>query len=113
MINELLTRFNLIKCKDTRVGNPREGVIGLSGGERKRLSIALEMLVEPTVIVLDEPTSGLDARTSRIIVDTLRQLAEWGMCHTHRHHHHQDSRYYAVYINHHLHCSSHLMIYTY
>lgn len=48
---------------------------GISGGEKKRTSIAFELISDPTVIMLDEPTSGLDSLTSFIIVDYLSELA--------------------------------------
>lgn len=49
---------------------------GISGGERKRTSIAFELISDPQVLMLDEPTSGLDSLTSFIIVDYLRKLAK-------------------------------------
>lgn len=57
--------MKLEKCMDTLVG----GVIvkGVSGGEKKRTSIAFELMSDPQVIFLDEPTSGLDSLTSYII----------------------------------------------
>lgn len=58
---------------DTIVGG--EGESGISGGERKRLAIAKELLGDPKVIFLDEPTSGLDAATSAGLVKFLRELA--------------------------------------
>ena len=55
------------------VGGPH--LKGISGGERKRTSIAFELIRDPQVIVLDEPTSGLDSLTSFIIVDYLSKYA--------------------------------------
>ncbi len=46
---------------------------GVSGGERKRTSIAIELIKQPDVLMLDEPTSGLDSFTSYIIVDKLKK----------------------------------------
>ncbi|XP_012064564.1 PREDICTED: ATP-binding cassette sub-family G member 4-like [Atta cephalotes] len=57
MVNDIAKRLNLSKCLDTLANK-------LSGGERKRLSIGVEMFVQPSVFLLDEPTSGLDSTDS-------------------------------------------------
>jgi ABC-type multidrug transport system ATPase subunit len=59
--------------KDLRVGSPLDKMI--SGGQRKRLNIALELIREPGVLFVDEPTSGLSSRDSEIIIDLLKTLA--------------------------------------
>lgn len=48
---------------------------GISGGERRRLNIGVELLMNPEILFLDEPTSGLDSYTSYIIVKLLKELA--------------------------------------
>lgn len=48
---------------------------GISGGEKKRTSIGLELIANPPVLILDEPTSGLDSFTAFIIVDILKRIA--------------------------------------
>jgi ABC-type multidrug transport system ATPase subunit len=58
-VQMLLDAFDLRKCASTKVGDSK--VKGISGGERKRLSIAIEVLTGPSLLFLDEPTSGLDA----------------------------------------------------
>ena len=58
---------------NTVVGNHL--IKGISGGEKKRTSIAFELISDPQVIVLDEPTSGLDSLTSFVIIQYLKNLA--------------------------------------
>ena len=72
----VLRELGLTPCADTIVGSPRSG--GLSGGEKRRLSIAIQVLTNPGVLLLDEPTSGLDAFTASNIVQALRKLADEG-----------------------------------
>lgn len=68
--------LGLARCRNTLVGGPL--LRGVSGGERKRVSIGQEMLVDPSLLLLDEPTSGLDSTTAQRIVATLRALARAG-----------------------------------
>ncbi|KAL0692675.1 hypothetical protein Bca4012_059855 [Brassica carinata] len=68
--------LGLTRCCNSVIGG---GLIrGISGGERKRVSIGQEMLVNPSLLLLDEPTSGLDSTTAARIVATLRSLARGG-----------------------------------
>lgn len=71
-IIELLKSLDLISTKDLKVGNVLEKTI--SGGQRKRLNIGLELLREPSVLFVDEPTSGLSSRDSENIMDLLKEL---------------------------------------
>jgi len=73
-INRLVRKFKLEKCLDVVVGGHL--LKGISGGERKRTSIAFELISDPGVVMLDEPTSGLDSLTSFIIIRYLKQLTE-------------------------------------
>jgi len=73
MVIRTLTDLGLFERKDLRVGNPLDQTI--SGGQRKRLNIALELIQEPAVLFLDEPTSGLSSRDSENIMDLLKELA--------------------------------------
>ncbi|XP_074567110.1 ABC transporter G family member 9 [Curcuma longa] len=72
----VLARVGLAACRDGIVGSTL--VRGVSGGERKRVSIAQEMLVDPSLLMLDEPTSGLDSTIAGMIVSTLWELAGAG-----------------------------------
>lgn len=70
---DLLKSIGLYETKDLKVGSPLEKTI--SGGQRKRLNIALELIREPQVLFVDEPTSGLSSRDSENIMDLLKELA--------------------------------------
>ncbi|CAB9497231.1 Putative white-brown complex homolog protein 30 [Seminavis robusta] len=76
IVTNLMAQLGLTKSADTIVGDTK--VRGLSGGERKRLSIAVEMISSPSLLFLDEPTSGLDSAAAASLVDKLRQLANQG-----------------------------------
>ena len=72
-VMELARNMKLDKCLETLVGG--QLIKGISGGEKKRTSIAFELISDPQVIMLDEPTSGLDSLTSFVIIDYLKKLA--------------------------------------
>jgi len=69
---ETLNSLGLFEAKDLKVGTPLDKTI--SGGQRKRLNIALELIREPSVLFVDEPTSGLSSRDSENIMDLLKEL---------------------------------------
>lgn len=71
-VSDVLNSTDLIEVKDLKVGNPIDNII--SGGQRKRLNIALEIIREPAVLFVDEPTSGLSSRDSEKIMDLLKLL---------------------------------------
>jgi len=71
VVNEVLEELEMTKHLDTRVDK-------LSGGQRKRASVALELLTGPSLLILDEPTSGLDPALDRQVMTMLRQLADAG-----------------------------------
>ncbi|MEN8202949.1 MAG: ATP-binding cassette domain-containing protein [Bacteroidota bacterium] len=73
IVESTLTNLGLAEIKDTQVGSPLNKKI--SGGQRKRLNIALELIREPAVLFLDEPTSGLSSRDSENILDLLKELS--------------------------------------
>ena len=72
-VNKTLQNLGLYEIKDIQVGSPLNKKI--SGGQRKRLNIALELIREPSVLFLDEPTSGLSSRDSENIMDLLKELS--------------------------------------
>ncbi|EJK47315.1 hypothetical protein THAOC_33977 [Thalassiosira oceanica] len=76
LVAKLMSDLGLTKSANTIVGNTK--VRGLSGGERKRLSIACEMIGGNSVLMLDEPTSGLDSYQAAQVLGTLRNLADQG-----------------------------------
>ena len=70
---EMLKSLGLYEIKDLKVGSPLNKKI--SGGQRKRLNIGLELIREPQVLFVDEPTSGLSSRDSENIMDLLKEMA--------------------------------------
>lgn len=72
-VKNTLLALGLYEIKDIQVGSPMNKKI--SGGQRKRLNIALELIREPSVLFVDEPTSGLSSRDSENIMDLLKELA--------------------------------------
>ena len=83
----MLKEVGLLDCADTRVGNAF--VRGLSGGQKKRLSLATALLKGPQVVFMDEPTSGLDAAAAASIMAFIKIMAArcpmffilWGVRH--------------------------------
>ena len=73
---EVIKMMNLTKCADTYLGSAL--IKGVSGGEKKRACIAMELITNPSVIFLDEPTSGLDSYNAYSVCRTLKSLAESG-----------------------------------
>ena len=69
---EALNSLGLFEARNLKVGTPLDKTI--SGGQRKRLNIALELIREPSVLFVDEPTSGLSSRDSENIMDLLKEL---------------------------------------
>ena len=75
-VEKIIKELALVKCRKTLIGG---GLVkGLSGGERKRTSIGVELITDPSIIFLDEPTSGLDSFTAKRIVKMLVSLAAKG-----------------------------------
>ncbi|GMM33720.1 hypothetical protein DASC09_010450 [Saccharomycopsis crataegensis] len=76
LIDSIINELGLKDCKHTMVGNHLHK--GLSGGEKRRLSIAIQLLSNPSLLFLDEPTTGLDAHSAILLVHTLKNLAKKG-----------------------------------
>jgi ABC-type multidrug transport system ATPase subunit len=75
-VEKLIRQFGLEKCADSKIGSVEQK--GISGGERKRTSIAYEIISNPPIVIIDEPTTGMDSFTSLVIVKYLKQLAKTG-----------------------------------
>lgn len=76
VVEEVILELGLKECADTRIGNHQHK--GCSGGEKRRTSIGVQLLSNPSVLFLDEPTTGLDATTAFQLVRTLKGLAKKG-----------------------------------
>uniref|UniRef100_A0A673Z8E9 Broad substrate specificity ATP-binding cassette transporter ABCG2 n=1 Tax=Salmo trutta TaxID=8032 RepID=A0A673Z8E9_SALTR len=75
-VNDLITELGLTKVADAKVGT--EMIRGISGGERKRTNIGMELIIDPSVLFLDEPTTGLDASTANSVLLLLKRMANQG-----------------------------------
>ncbi|BBN16152.1 ATP-binding cassette, subfamily G (WHITE), member 2 [Marchantia polymorpha subsp. ruderalis] len=75
-VREVIKQLNLSKVEDTIIGD--EGHRGVSGGERRRVSIGKEIVHDPLLLFLDEPTSGLDSANAYTVVETLLEIAQTG-----------------------------------
>mmetsp|Transcript_20390 Transcript_20390/g.49326 ORF Transcript_20390/g.49326 Transcript_20390/m.49326 type:complete len:724 (-) Transcript_20390:11-2182(-) len=73
-VDQVIEILHLERCAETIMGYAGERG-GISGGERKRTGIAIELITNPSVVFLDEPTSGLDTYTAHSVCSTLKQLA--------------------------------------
>jgi ABC-type multidrug transport system ATPase subunit len=71
LVNKTLIDLDLEETRNLKVGNPLNKII--SGGQRKRVNIALELLREPTILFVDEPTSGLSSVDSEIVMNLLKE----------------------------------------
>ncbi|ESQ56007.1 hypothetical protein EUTSA_v10024221mg [Eutrema salsugineum] len=76
LVKEVLETVELEDIKDSMVGLP--GISGLSTEQRKRLTIAVELVANPSIIFMDEPTTGLDARAAAIVMRAVKNVAETG-----------------------------------
>lgn len=76
LTNTMLRELGLETCADTVTGG--QLLKGISGGERKRTSVGIELVTQPTIVFLDEPTSGLDSFSALQLVQVLRKVAAAG-----------------------------------
>jgi ABC-type multidrug transport system ATPase subunit len=76
IVQDVIEELHLGRCADTRIGDSWKR--GCSGGEKRRVSIGVQLLSNPSLLLLDEPTTGLDAASALSVVRTLRQLAARG-----------------------------------
>ncbi|EYU20486.1 hypothetical protein MIMGU_mgv1a0064731mg, partial [Erythranthe guttata] len=75
-VESTITEMGLEECADHLIGNWH--LRGISGGEKKRLSIALEIITQPRLLFLDEPTSGLDSASAFFVVQALKNVSRSG-----------------------------------
>jgi len=75
-VEEVMGLIELLPLRNAIVGLP--GVNGLSAEQRKRLTIAVELVSSPSIIFMDEPTSGLDARAAAIVMRVVRKTVDTG-----------------------------------
>lgn len=75
-MRNVLETVELDEIKDSLVGMP--GVSGLSTEQRKRLTIAVELVSNPSIIFMDEPTTGLDARAAAIVMRAVKNVVDTG-----------------------------------
>ncbi|KAL6962766.1 ABC transporter G member 11 [Sarracenia purpurea var. burkii] len=76
LVESTIVEMGLQDCADTVIGNWH--LRGISGGEKRRVSIAVEILMRPRLLFLDEPTSGLDSASAFFVTQTLRGLSRDG-----------------------------------
>lgn len=74
IVDQVLKQLGLSHVADSRVGDASKR--GLSGGEKKRLSVAVELVTDPAILFVDEPTSGLDSFSALQVIQTLSDLAK-------------------------------------
>ncbi|EEF42546.1 ABC transporter G family member 14 [Ricinus communis] len=75
-VQRIIAELGLTRCQNSMIGGPL--FRGISGGEKKRVSIGQEMLINPSLLLLDEPTSGLDSTTAQRIITIIKRLASGG-----------------------------------
>lgn len=77
VVERIIQELGLGGIRDSLVGTVEKR--GVSGGQRKRVNVGLELAIEPSLLILDEPTSGLDSTSSRLVLQALRREAMEGV----------------------------------
>lgn len=77
VVERVIESLGLQPVRDSLVGTVEQR--GISGGQRKRVNVGVEMVMEPSVLILDEPTSGLDSASSLLLLRALRREALEGV----------------------------------
>ncbi|XP_063969217.1 broad substrate specificity ATP-binding cassette transporter ABCG2-like [Lytechinus pictus] len=75
-VEDVIFELGLSRVADSKIGNAI--IRGVSGGERKRTNVGMELIIKPSVLFLDEPTTGLDASTANSVLNLLAQLSKRG-----------------------------------
>lgn len=78
LVQETMAELGLLHIRDNLIGSALSNAPGISGGERKRVAVAAELVVRPSLLLLDEPSSGLDSTTAFHLISTLQKLASLG-----------------------------------
>ncbi len=76
LVTNVISELGLNKTRDTIIGD--EKVRGVSGGERKRANIGVQLISDPAVLFLDEPTSGLDSFQAQAVMESMKAIAQHG-----------------------------------
>lgn len=78
MVERVISELNLGHVVHSRIGSHGQNNRGISGGERRRVSIGMELVTSPQILFLDEPTSGLDSSSANSVVQLVKELASHG-----------------------------------
>jgi ABC-type multidrug transport system ATPase subunit len=76
IVDAVIHELGLVKCRDTIIGDDK--LRGVSGGERKRANIGIQLISDPAVLFLDEPTSGLDSFQALSVMEAMKQMSRTG-----------------------------------
>lgn len=79
IVDDVVAVLQLSHIQGSIVGGPSSGIRGISGGQRKRVNIGLELGAQPSLLFLDEPTSGLDATSSMVVLSSLKKMTSLGV----------------------------------